>query len=92
VTVTVGRTADGFYVADDGPGIPESDRERVFETGYSTDSEGTGLGLSIVRNIAEVHGWSVAVTDGDGGGACFEFGDVVATESERGERSRVEEG
>jgi len=89
-TVTVGRTAGGFYVADDGPGIPEDVRERVFEAGYSTDSDGTGFGLNIVRNIAEAHGWSVGVTESASGGARFEFDVVVTTEDERVERPRVE--
>ncbi|WP_434522516.1 ATP-binding protein [Halorubrum sp. AS12] len=76
-TVTVGWDDDVLYVADDGPGIPESDRERVFETGYTTSPEGTGFGLGIVKAVAEAHGWTVRATDADGGGARFEFGDVV---------------
>jgi signal transduction histidine kinase len=63
----------GFYVEDDGPGIPESERETVFEHGYSTDADGTGFGLSIVRAIADAHGWEVRVTDSSEGGARFEF-------------------
>jgi two-component system OmpR family sensor kinase len=73
VTVTVGRTADGFYVEDDGPGIPEAERDHVFEMGYSTADGGTGFGLNIVRTVAEAHGWTVAVTEGAAGGARFEF-------------------
>jgi PAS domain S-box-containing protein len=73
VTVTVGELDDGFYVADDGPGIPEADRETVFEVGFSTNDSGTGFGLSIVRRIAEAHGWTVAVTESADGGARFEF-------------------
>ena len=72
VSVSVGVTADGFYVADTGPGIPESDREEVFEAGYSTAEEGTGFGLRIVEQIADAHGWEVAVTDSEEGGARFE--------------------
>ncbi|PSP88827.1 hypothetical protein BRC90_06625 [Halobacteriales archaeon QS_4_69_34] len=63
----------GFAVADDGPGIPESERERIFEGGYSTAEEGTGLGLPIVRSLAEAHGWSVAATESEAGGARFEI-------------------
>ncbi|WP_267639692.1 hybrid sensor histidine kinase/response regulator [Haloarchaeobius amylolyticus] len=63
---------DGFYVADDGPGIPPEEREDVFEHGYSTADEGTGFGLSIVESIAEAHGWSIDVTEGEDGGARFE--------------------
>ena len=75
VTVTVGDMDDasGFYVADDGPGIPEDDRDAVFEAGYSTTSDGTGFGLAIVAEIAAVHGWDVSVTDSESGGARFEF-------------------
>jgi PAS domain S-box-containing protein len=75
VTVWVGGLpdGDGFYVEDDGPGIPEGDRDRVFESGYTTSETGTGFGLAIVRTIAEAHGWSVQLTDGRTGGARFEI-------------------
>ncbi|WP_162562560.1 ATP-binding response regulator [Salinigranum rubrum] len=73
VTVRVGPLLDGFYVEDTGPGIPADDRSRVFEAGYTTNPSGTGLGLSIVQDIAHAHGWEVTVTDGDDGGARFEF-------------------
>ena len=73
VTVRVGDLDEGFYVADDGPGVPEEDRECVFETGYTTDPEGTGFGLSVVEQIADAHGWTVAVAESRDGGARFEF-------------------
>ncbi|MFB6079114.1 MAG: ATP-binding protein [Halarchaeum sp.] len=73
VTVTVGTTTGGFYVADDGPGIPPSERDDVLETGYTTASDGTGLGLSIVSAIADGHGWTMSVTASESGGARFEF-------------------
>jgi len=73
VTITVGGLEDGFYVADDGPGIPADEREAVFETGFSTSDDGTGFGLAIVESIADAHGWIVAVTDSADGGARFEF-------------------
>lgn len=47
VTVTVGDLQDGFFIEDDGPGIPADDRQRVLEPGVSTSERGTGLGLSI---------------------------------------------
>jgi len=72
VTVTVGELEGGFYVADDGPGIPEPDHDRVFEVGYS-DADGTGFGLAIVEEIAAAHGWDVSVTDSAAGGARFEI-------------------
>jgi len=73
LTVTVGPLEGGFYVADDGAGLPADARERLFEPGYSSDEDGTGFGLPIVRSIAEAHGWSVAATEGPDGGARFEF-------------------
>lgn len=72
-TVTVGTLENGFFVADDGVGIPSKYQERVFEGGFSTEDTGTGLGLAIVRQIADAHGWSVTVTESVTGGARFEF-------------------
>jgi signal transduction histidine kinase len=73
VTVDVGPLAEGFYVADDGPGIDRADPSEVFEAGVTTSEEGTGLGLMIVQDIASAHGWTVAVTESAAGGARFEF-------------------
>jgi PAS domain S-box-containing protein len=78
-TVTVGDLPDGFYVADDGPGIPPTERERVFEAGYSTAREGTGFGLAIVQGVADSHGWTVCVTESESGGARFEVRGVDET-------------
>ena len=76
-TIRIGALEDGFYVADDGPGIPEQDRDRVLESGFTTSKEGTGFGLSIVSQIAEAHDWEVGVSDSDAGGAQFEFRNVT---------------
>ncbi|QLD87257.1 GAF domain-containing protein [Natronomonas halophila] len=75
VTVRIGMfdTGTGFYVADDGPGIPEDDREDVFNHGVTTRENGTGFGLSIVRTIADAHGWSVRATDSESDGARLEI-------------------
>lgn len=73
VTIRIGVLDDGFYVEDDGPGIRRSERQRVFEWGYSTDEHGMGIGLSFVREITQAHGWTISVTDSDLGGARFEF-------------------
>jgi PAS domain S-box-containing protein len=73
VTCRVDPTATGFYVADDGPGIPEAERADVFEYGYTTSDAGTGFGLAIVSTIAEAHGWEHALVESDAGGARFEF-------------------
>jgi len=77
VSIHVGGLDDGFYVEDDGPGIPADEREEVFEAGYTTNRDGTGFGLNIVQEVAEAHGWSVAITDGSDGGARFEFTGVT---------------
>ena len=82
VTVIVGGLDDGgFFVADDGPGIPDGERENVFEGGYSTADEGTGLGLSIVRSIAEAHDWTVTAVESESGGARFEIRMQTADET-----------
>ncbi|WP_440990177.1 histidine kinase N-terminal 7TM domain-containing protein [Haloarchaeobius baliensis] len=75
VTVTVGLLQDeeGFYVADDGPGLPAEIGARAFEPGVTSQGDGTGLGLAIVADIAAAHGWSVEFADTDGGGARVEF-------------------
>jgi signal transduction histidine kinase len=73
VTVTVGRMPDGFYVADDGPGIPRDEREQVFDYGYTTRETGSGFGLAIVETVADAHGWEVQATGSEDGGARFEI-------------------
>lgn len=69
----VGTISDGFYVADNGPGIPEEIRETLFRAGTTTSEDGTGFGLAIVKEIAEAHGWDVRALEGDSGGARFEI-------------------
>lgn len=76
VTITVGEHERGFYVEDDGVGIPDEDREQLFEAGYSTSESGTGIGLTIVREIVEGHGWEISVTEGTDGGARFEISGI----------------
>ncbi|ESS05287.1 MAG: histidine kinase domain protein, HSP90-like ATPase [uncultured archaeon A07HB70] len=80
VTVSVGAMDGGFYVSDTGPGIPESDREEVFEAGYSTNEDGTGFGLRIVEQITDAHGWQITVTESEQGGARFEVAGVKESE------------
>ena len=79
ITVRVLDIEGGFAVEDDGPGIPEEERDDVLDRGYTTAADGTGFGLSIVTACAEAHGWLVAVTEGIDGGARFEFADVSRT-------------
>ncbi|MEF8809270.1 sensor histidine kinase [Natronomonas sp.] len=73
VTIRVGSLDDGFYVEDDGGGIPESKRDDIFDAGYTTAADGNGFGLSIVQKIVEAQGWSIDVTESAEGGARFEI-------------------
>jgi signal transduction histidine kinase len=74
-------------VSDDGNGIPEEARDRIFERFVRLDearareSGGSGLGLSIVREIALAHGGSVVITTGALGGARFELRMPAASDS-----------
>ena len=65
-----------FEVCDRGPGVPDSERERIFEpfyrpAGASERVGGVGLGLALVRQIAQAHGGGALCLARDGGGACF---------------------
>ena len=80
VRITVGDLEDGFFVEDDGPGIPSDARDDVFDPGYSTTEQGTGFGLSIVKEIVDAHGWQIRTTEGVAGGARFDITDVEVLE------------
>lgn len=71
VTVRCGASPQPWLeVEDDGPGIPEAERERVFERFYrirDDDGDGCGLGLAIVREVMQRHGASIALHKGAGG-------------------------
>ncbi|MET8831428.1 HAMP domain-containing sensor histidine kinase [Streptomyces sp. NPDC004610] len=79
VTVSVRRVGDRAVVevADDGDGVPEADRERIFERfvrlddARSRDDGGAGLGLAIARDVAVRHGGTLTVGAGPAGGALF---------------------
>lgn len=70
----------GLVVEDDGSGVPADDPEQIFEQGYTTRDQGTGLGLSIVQEIAEAHGWSITVTEGEDGGVRVEITGIELVE------------
>ncbi len=76
VSITIGALEDGFFFADDGPGIPPDQRDDAFRAGFSTEPDGTGFGLRIVKQVADAHGWELRLTDGPDGGARFEFRNV----------------
>lgn len=67
VTIRVGTTDDGVYVQDDGTGIPENDRDRIFEPGYTTEPDHAGFGLNIVKQIVAGHGWDIEFEETTGG-------------------------
>ncbi len=81
VRVQVTTTDDAFVVSvsDTGPGIPETDREKIFEEFQQADSSstrkkgGTGLGLSIAKRIVEMHGGRIWVESSLGKGSTFWF-------------------
>jgi signal transduction histidine kinase len=78
VTVRVGTLSgeNGFFVEDDGQGIPADRRDEIFEIGHTSKDHGSGLGLNIVASIVRAHEWEIRATDGDGGGARFEISGV----------------
>jgi nitrogen fixation/metabolism regulation signal transduction histidine kinase len=65
------ETKVALDVDDDGPGVPEEDRARIFDPYVTTRTEGTGLGLAIVKKIVVEHGGTIACTVSDLGGARF---------------------
>jgi signal transduction histidine kinase len=75
VTVTAVATDEGVVVVveDDGPGIPDEDKERVFDpfVKLADGASGLGLGLHLVQEVAHLHGGQVWVEDGVAGGAVF---------------------
>jgi len=66
-----GRKWQRICVADDGPGIPETDLPKIFLPFYTTKSDGTGLGLAVVQKVALQHGGSIEGRNRQGGGAEF---------------------
>ncbi len=73
IVVTTARATDGraeVTVADDGPGVPAQDRDRIFQRFVTTRPGGNGLGLSTSREIAEAHGGKLTLREG-GTGASF---------------------
>lgn len=67
----------GIDVEDDGPGVRDADKKRIFEAFYQVGNDnvarmlGTGLGLAFARSLAVAHGGDLTVADAPGGGSCF---------------------
>ena len=76
VTVSIGDLPDGFYIEDDGVGIPPDRRDGLLDPDRLGESDDTRIGLRVVRKVADAHGWTVTVTESPDGGARFEFTDV----------------
>ncbi|HEU0032204.1 MAG TPA: HAMP domain-containing sensor histidine kinase [Kofleriaceae bacterium] len=73
VRVSVRRDEGGLVleVADRGGGVPEDDREKIFEPFFTNKTQGTGLGLAVARRVIEQHGGTLVVLSNPGGGALF---------------------
>jgi signal transduction histidine kinase len=76
VTMRIGMLPHGFHIEDNGPGVPEDDREDIFKPGVTTKEDGTGFGMVSIYQITMAHGWELTVTDSREGVARFEFTDV----------------
>jgi two-component system sensor histidine kinase HydH len=71
IDVSLGRSAASYLLrfSDTGRGIPEKDRERIFEPFYTTRPAGGGLGLAVARRVIADHGGTIAAGSRPGGGA-----------------------
>jgi two-component system nitrogen regulation sensor histidine kinase NtrY len=72
IALSARRSPDGrvvIAVADNGPGIPTDQREKIFVPFFTTKRQGSGVGLTLVRQIATAHGATVDVSQTPGGGA-----------------------
>lgn len=71
ITLEAHTNAVLVHVDDDGEGVPQTDRERIFISGVTHRRGGTGLGLALARKVAEAHGGTLSVTNSPLGGARF---------------------
>jgi signal transduction histidine kinase len=73
IIVETSKNSAGLTVTvkDNGPGIPDEFKDKIFSAFYSTKESGTGLGLSISKKIVESYGGTLTLSDAESGGACF---------------------
>lgn len=82
--VDLGGRSVELTIGDEGPGIPEGEREAIFHPFFTTKESGTGLGLPVTRQIVADHGGSIVVTGDQGHGATFVIRlPLTTTSSER---------
>jgi PAS domain S-box-containing protein len=67
---------DGFYVADNGDGIPPEKRSRAFDWKHTTKADGFGIGLTSVAEVCRAHNWDIGIAESQAGGARFEINTV----------------
>ena len=81
-TIRVGVLEDGFFVGDDGPGIPPDIQDEVFDWGFTTTDSGMGIGLALVNHIVAAHGWEIAISDEQDEGVRFDITGVALESDE----------
>ena len=89
VLVYVGDSSIKIHILDQGPGIAQDEREKVFRPFYRLDSARggvefhSGLGLAIVKQLCDTYGWTISIDDRDGGGSdiCIQLDMTITTEN-----------
>lgn len=76
VEIKIGSLENGFYIEDNGKGIPKEKRSKIFNLNYTTSETGEGLGLTIVKYVCDSHNWDIIVTESSTGGARFEITNI----------------
>jgi signal transduction histidine kinase len=84
IDLEIGVPEDGFAwfrVSDDGPGVPEELREKIFDPFVTGREAGVGLGLTFVKRVVHEHGGNISVETSERGGACFRVALPLAGEA-----------